>query len=95
MKLYIGSLDGFGTPRLDDGETFAGKTTLYILKRMIDPPGFTMNTEKDPDRFMVRCLGQLDKFSGIKDQLPEGTLEERLDAFFKILVGHKLALWLE
>jgi hypothetical protein len=95
MKLYLGPLDAHGRPDINVGDVFIGLTKLDILQSMMEPPGFSMNRERDPDKFMSDCLAQLENFFGITDFLPDGTLEERLDAFFDILVASGLGAWME
>ncbi|MDR3204134.1 MAG: hypothetical protein LBV23_05270 [Deltaproteobacteria bacterium] len=89
MKIYLGP----GAPDPRNGEIFEGKDKLELLKWMINPPCFTMNTEKDPDRFMVQCINDINELLGRNLKLKGSTLEERLDSFFDILVANNMAIW--
>ncbi|MDR2368505.1 MAG: hypothetical protein LBF58_10455 [Deltaproteobacteria bacterium] len=93
MKIFVGTLDMHGKPCFDAGDVFEGETHLMMLAMMIDPPFFTMNTEKDPDRFIDQTLEQIKKFSGMDLRATGETTAVRAESFFKVLVENKLACY--
>jgi hypothetical protein len=91
MKMFVGTLTLEGKPVLSAGDVFEGDTWLDLIRMMIDPPFFTMNTEKDPDRFIDQCLASINKFSGLNLSVSGGTTEERAENFFEALMTNNLA----
>ncbi|MDR2302456.1 MAG: hypothetical protein LBF38_10505 [Deltaproteobacteria bacterium] len=93
MKIFLGTLDSEGRPCFDAGDVLEGDTYLEVLEMLINPPFFTMNTEKDPDKFMDNCLARIKKFSRLDLAVTGETTAERAENFFKILIENKLACY--
>ncbi|MDR1110810.1 MAG: hypothetical protein LBP92_09015 [Deltaproteobacteria bacterium] len=95
MKILIGSIGPDGQPNINAGDIFEGQDYLDMLKMMIDPPFFTMNTEKDPSQFIDNCLFNIFKVSGLELRIPGDTIEARAENFFRTLIKHGLAVWMD
>jgi hypothetical protein len=93
MKVFLGTLDMNGRPCFGAGDILEGETHMDVLNALIDPPFFTMNTEKDPDKFMLTILERANKFGKFKLKISGDMLEERVDSFFKVLMDNKLACY--
>ncbi|MDR2142543.1 MAG: hypothetical protein LBR11_12320 [Deltaproteobacteria bacterium] len=91
MRLFIGALDPYGRPIWGTGETLEGKGKMDLLLELINPPFFSMNRERDPDKYMAQTLAQINPAL-----TPLGeSLDERVTTFFEVLVNHQLAKFLE
>jgi hypothetical protein len=73
------------------GDVYEGETFRDVLQWMIDPPGFTMNVEKDPDKYMVWCLDNLRRGGGKDLKVSGETQDERIECFFRLLMENGLA----
>jgi hypothetical protein len=93
MKIFLGTLDLEGRPCFGAGDVLEGETFLAVLEMLIDPPFFTMNTEKDPNKFIDNCLARIKKYSQLDLVVTGETPAERAENFFKALIENKLACY--